>query len=86
MNETVSVDEKGRLVLPKRVREEAHIRVNTKLVAKASGVGRVELSDPRVLAMKAQEIGRKKLSGWREEDHEAAAYLLGSMKAKNETH
>jgi len=29
-----------------------------------TGVGRVELFDPEVLAAKAQEIGRKKLARW----------------------
>ncbi len=86
MNETVSIDEKGRLVLPKKIREEAHIGFNTKLVVRASGVGRVELSDPKILTTKAQEIGGKKLAGWSEEEHEATDYLLGFMKAKNETH
>jgi bifunctional DNA-binding transcriptional regulator/antitoxin component of YhaV-PrlF toxin-antitoxin module len=85
MSETVSIDEKGRLVLPKKIRQEARIGTKTKLVVRASGVGRVELSDPRVLTAQAQDIGAKKLSGWKEEDHEATAYLLGSMKSKNET-
>jgi bifunctional DNA-binding transcriptional regulator/antitoxin component of YhaV-PrlF toxin-antitoxin module len=82
MKETVSVDAKGRLVLPKKIREEARIGVNTKLVARASGVGRVELSDPRILTTKAQAIGGKKLAGWKEESHEATAHLIASMKAK----
>ncbi len=81
MSETVSVDEKGRLVLPKKVREKAHIGVNVKLVAKASGVGRVELSDPSLLIAQAQEIGAKKLAGWKEEDHQATSYLLRSLRA-----
>ncbi len=84
MSETVSIDEKGRLVLPKKVRQEAHISTRSKLVVRASGVGRVELSDPKVLTAQAQVIGAKKLSGWKEEDHEATSYLLGSMKTKNE--
>jgi AbrB family looped-hinge helix DNA binding protein len=86
MSETVSVDEKGRLVLPKKIREKAGIGVNVKLLAKATGAGRVELSDPRILIAQAQAIGTKKLAGWREEDHQATNYLLRSMKAKNETH
>ena len=85
MSETVSIDEKGRLVLPKRVRQEAHIGVRTKLVARASGVGRVELSDPKVLTAQAQDVGAKKLAGWKEEDHKATSYLVGSIKTKNET-
>ena len=86
MSETVSVDGKGRLVLPKKVREKARIGVNVKLLAKASGVGRVELSDPTILIAQAQEIGAKKLAGWREKDHQATTYLLRAMRAKNETH
>ncbi len=82
MSETVSVDEKGRLVLPKEVREKARIGVNVKLIARASGVGRVELSDPKVLIAQAQEIGTKKLAGLKEEDHSATSYLLRSMRAK----
>lgn len=85
MSKTVAVDKKGRLVLPKRVREEARINVNTKLVAKARGVGRVELVDPDILMSKAQEIGAKKLTGWKEDEHEATAHLLRSLKEKNET-
>ena len=80
MAETVSVDEKGRLVLPKSVRKKARIGVNIKLIARASGVGRVELSDPRILIAQAQEIGANKLSGWREENHQASTYLLKSMR------
>ncbi len=85
MSETVSVDSKGRLVLPKRVREKARIGVNIKLIAKASGVGRVELTDPRALITNAQEIGTKRLAGWKEEDHQATAYLLRALRQKNET-
>jgi AbrB family looped-hinge helix DNA binding protein len=85
VSETVTVDEKGRLVLPKKVREKAGIGKNTRLVARADGVGRVELTDPRVVAARAQKIGAEKLAGWKEEEHEATAYLLGSMKRKNET-
>jgi AbrB family looped-hinge helix DNA binding protein len=82
MSESVSIDKKGRLVLPKKIRQEAHISVGTKLIAKARGEGRVELLDPETLVNKAQEIGAKKLSGWREDAHEATANLLNSMRKK----
>lgn len=82
MNETVSVDSKGRLVLPKTVRTQAHIEVNHQLVVRATGIGRVELLDPSVLMAKAHEIGSKKLAGWKEIDHEAAAYIQRSMKRR----
>jgi bifunctional DNA-binding transcriptional regulator/antitoxin component of YhaV-PrlF toxin-antitoxin module len=82
MSEAVSIDKKGRLVLPKRVRVEAHIDVDRQLIARAIGVGRVELLDPEVLSAKAQDIGRKKLAGWKEENHEATEHLYKSMKEK----
>jgi len=82
MGEAVSMDKRGRLVLPKRVRLEAHINVESELVARAVGVGRVELLDPKVLSAKAQEIGRKKLAGWREDEHEATEELSELMKKK----
>ena len=85
MAETVSLDKKGSLVLPKKLRKEAHISLGIELVVRVKGIGSVELSDPRILAAKAQEIGAAKLAGWNEPDHEATAYLLGAMKRKNET-
>lgn len=86
MGETVSVDGKGRLVLPKGVREKARIGVNVKLIARARGVGKVELSDPMVVIEKAQEIGARKLARWKEEEHKATSYVLNTMKEKrNET-
>jgi bifunctional DNA-binding transcriptional regulator/antitoxin component of YhaV-PrlF toxin-antitoxin module len=85
MSETVAVDKKGRLVLPKKVRQQAGIHVDTKLLARAKGIGRVELLDPDILMKRAQEIGAKKLAGWKEDEHEATHSLLESMKRKIET-
>ncbi len=82
MSETVSVDKKGRLVLPKRVRAEAHLDVDRKLVVRATGIGRVELFDPDILSAKAQEIGEKKLAGWKEGEHEATRYLHASTNKR----
>jgi bifunctional DNA-binding transcriptional regulator/antitoxin component of YhaV-PrlF toxin-antitoxin module len=82
MNETVSVDSKGRLVLPKKTRLEAGIDVNHRLVVRATGIGRVELLDTSVLMARAQQIGSRKLAGWDEADHEAVAYVRRSMKRK----
>ena len=84
MSETVSVDAKGRLVLPKKVREAAGIRGGAELLARVSEVGMVELSDPEVLRARAREIGAKKLEGWKEESHEATAYLVRSVGKPNE--
>ncbi len=82
MSETVSIDKKGRLVLPKRIRAAAHIDADKTLVVRATGIGRVELFDPDILSAKAQEIGEKKLAGWKEEEHEATSYLLASTNKR----
>ncbi|MCJ7610413.1 AbrB/MazE/SpoVT family DNA-binding domain-containing protein [Candidatus Bathyarchaeota archaeon] len=75
MDETAVVDEKGRLVLPKRIRDEAQIRARSKLVIRAIGEGRIELFDPDLLMRRAQDLGSRKLVGWQEEDHEASEVL-----------
>lgn len=85
LSETVEIDGKGRLVLPKKIREEAGIVPKSKVLVRISGLGRVELSNPGLLTEEARRIGRKKLSGWREEEHEATSYLLGTMK-RHEAH
>ena len=84
---SVTVDEKGRLVLPKKVREKARIRANSKLVAEAKGEGQIELFDPDLLMRRAQNVGSRKLSGWREKDHEATELLIMMKKEqKDEAH
>ncbi len=81
MSGTVVVDSKGRVVLPKKIREQADITVNTRLVARVKGKGKIELINPDILMLKAQEIGAKKLAGWREEDHEATKLLTKLVRA-----
>jgi len=82
VSEIVSIDKKGRLVLPKKVRTEAGIGLEKRLVARATGIGRVELFDPEVLEAKAMEIGEKKLAGWKEESHQAAGYVEELVKSR----
>lgn len=86
VSDTVTLDEKGRLVLPKKVREAAQIGPSTKLVARAKGVGAVELCDLGLLVARAQEIGARRLAGWREEDHETDALVFELAKRKHEAH
>src|SRR5712691_10859283 len=59
ISETVSIDEKGRLVLPKKIRQEARISTKSKLVVRAGCVGRIELSDPRVLTRPSTSYRRE---------------------------
>jgi len=67
---TVEIDSKGRLVVPKDVREQCEISVPSELVVVVEGVGRISLQSVEVNLKNAQQIGRKKLSSWVEERHE----------------
>ena len=67
---TVEIDSKGRLVIPKDVREQSEISVPSELVVIVEGVGRISLQSVEVNLKNAQQIGRKKLSSWVEERHE----------------
>jgi bifunctional DNA-binding transcriptional regulator/antitoxin component of YhaV-PrlF toxin-antitoxin module len=58
VNEVVSVDEKGRLVLIKKLREAAGIGAGTEILAKVSRLGRVKLTDLKVPRARAREIGQ----------------------------
>ncbi|MBX8635165.1 MAG: hypothetical protein KIS30_05040 [Thermoplasmata archaeon] len=84
MAEMVTVDDKGRIVLPRKIRKQAQIGTNVKLVAYVSGPGKVELLDPVVLLAKAREIAAKKLAGWKEEEHDATAYMMRTQKRSDE--
>lgn len=69
VSETVTVDNKGRMVLPKSVREKAGIKLHARLLAEVKGPGVVELRDSTVLIRKVREVATKKLTGWKEEEH-----------------
>lgn len=66
----VEVDAKGRLVIPKEVREESGISAPCELLITVEGVGKIGLQSVEAKLRKAQQIGRKKLSSWIEGRHE----------------
>jgi len=67
---TVEIDAKGRLVIPKEIREQSGIRVPGELLVTVDGVGKIGLQSAEAKLRKVQEIGRKKLNSWRERRHE----------------
>lgn len=71
LSETATIDKKGRLLIPKRVRDIAKISPPIQAVVTVRGLGRIELIAVDAGMKKGREIARKKLAGWREEDHEA---------------
>jgi len=67
---TVEIDRKGRVVIPKDVREQSRITTPGELVVTAEGTGKITLQSPETSLKRAQEIGRKKLRSWVEDKHE----------------
>lgn len=67
---TVAIDEKGRVVIPKDVRVQSGISTPGQLLLTVEGSGKIGLQSIETNLRRAQEIGRRKLSSWREERHD----------------
>ena len=67
---TVEIDSKGRIVIPKSIREQSGISAPSELVVSMEGEGRISLQSVEANLKDAQEIGRRKLRSWIEERHE----------------
>ena len=67
---TVEIDSKGRVVIPKDVREQSGISAPSELVVTVEGEGRISLQSVEANLKNAQGIGRRKLRSWIEEQHE----------------
>ena len=67
---SVEIDSKGRLVIPKDIREQSGISVPSELVVTVEGEGRISLQSVEANLKNAQRIGRRKLGSWAEERHE----------------
>ena len=76
MARLVTVDEKGRIVLPDDVRKEAGIKPKSKLLVEAHGEGVLELRDYDLLLEEVHKVAAKKLSGWREDEHTKEKLLM----------
>lgn len=83
MSESVTIDNKGRVLLPKKLRKAAGLALPGQAVATVVGEGRIELVavDPEM--KRARQIARMKLAGWREEEHEAEKLALHLAKKEN---
>lgn len=71
----VSVDDRGRVLLPREVRERLGIRGRDRLVLRLRSDGVIEMYRLEELRAAVEEVARRKLRGWREEDHEATRLL-----------
>jgi AbrB family looped-hinge helix DNA binding protein len=67
---TVQIDSKGRIVIPRDIREQSGISAPSELVVTVEGEGRISLQSVDANLKNAQQIGRRKLRSWTEERHE----------------
>ena len=80
MSKSVSMDKKGRIVIPKDIRDAAKIKVPAKLLAIAKDKGKIELIIVDAKMNTAKAIAKRKFAGWKEEDHEADSLALKLLK------
>jgi len=74
------MDKKGRIVIPKDIRDAAKIKVPAKLLAIAKDKGKIELIIVDAKMNTAKAIAKRKFAGWKEEDHEADSLALKLLK------
>jgi AbrB family looped-hinge helix DNA binding protein len=67
---TVEIDPKGRVVIPKDVREQSGISAPGELLVTVERAGKITLQSAEASLKKAQHVGRKKLRAWRESRHD----------------
>jgi len=80
LSKSVNIDKKGRVVIPKDVRDAARIKVPAKLLAIAKDKGKIELVIVDSGMKTAKAIAKRKFAGWREEDHEADSLAVKLLK------
>lgn len=80
MSKSVNMDKKGRIVIPKDVRDAAKIKVPVKLLVIAKDKGKIELVVVDTEMKTAKNIARRKFAKWREEDHEADSLAVKLFK------
>lgn len=74
------MDRKGRIVIPKDVRDAAKIKAPAKLLAIAKDKGKIELIIVDASMKTAKAIAKRKFAGWREEYHKADSLAVELLK------
>lgn len=76
MGVVVTVDKKGRIVLPKKIRESVEIRTPGKVLILSRGK-RIEIVPVDARLLRARKIASRKLKDWKEEEHRGEKLLMG---------
>ena len=75
LSRVVRLDDRGRLVLPRDLREAIGLREGSRLLVRLRDKSIIELIPLDELHARVMEVFRRKLREWREEDHEAARLI-----------
>uniref|UniRef100_A0A7J3X8N6 AbrB/MazE/SpoVT family DNA-binding domain-containing protein n=1 Tax=Thermofilum pendens TaxID=2269 RepID=A0A7J3X8N6_THEPE len=81
MDYVVTVDDRGRVLLPVDVRRRLGLRKGSKLILRVVEGGRLEAIPLERELERVAEVFKRKFAGWREEDHEATTTLLGMVSS-----
>ncbi len=80
MSKSLNMDKKGRIVIPKDVRDAAKMKAPAKLLAVAKDKGKIELIIVDTEMKTAKAIAKRKFTGWKEKDHEADSLAIKLLK------
>jgi len=76
MGIVVTIDKKGRIVLPKKIRESVEIRTPGKVLISSKGK-KIEIVPIDTRLLRAKRIASRKLRDWKEEEHRGEKLLMG---------
>ena len=76
----VEIDAKGRVVIPKDIREESGISAPGELLVTVEEKGKITLQSIETNLQKAQQIGRRKLGSWDEAKHKEDKLALKTAR------
>ncbi len=77
MAKVVNLDKKGRIIIPKKIRERAKIRAPAKLLVLTKAPGHIEVVMVSEDLETSAKIASRKLKGWKEEEHKGEELLMG---------
>ncbi len=76
MEYVVTIDERGRIVIPAEVRRRLGIRGKRRVLLRVKGSGSLEIVLSDRIYEEVARAFEEKFKGWREEDHEASRLAL----------
>ncbi|RLG84822.1 MAG: AbrB family transcriptional regulator [Thermoprotei archaeon] len=75
MEYVVSIDERGRVLIPGEVRRRVGLKGRSRVLVRVREDGVIELVPLEKLFSEVSKIFEEKFRGWREEEHEASRIL-----------